>query len=425
MPRLGRSLLSLGFAALGLASAASAGAAGFSTFDPAVKAMGLGGAFTAVANDPSAGYYNPGGLVLMKKAATVGLGVVGLNESQYQGLGPGVGAGTAGEQESGMSLPAHAFTALPLSPKIKLGVGIYTPFAFQTRWDNADNFSGRFLTHEAALNSFDVNTNLAFQVSPSFGIGVGAIYRTSKLTYGRHQSVSTSPTQTFDVASLLTSTDYSNGIGWDAGFLHKIGERFAWGVSYRSPIEIEHTGAGSLTQILTGNTQVDALARASLPFDVDLPTLTTFTFPDTASFGVALGLTEKLQLTTDVVRTGWSEFEGISVSLPTQPILSSTPVLGPWEDAFAYRVGLQWKGPKGIQLRGGYALEESPVPDEFVSPFLPDAQRSIVSFGFGRDWLDLAFQYVQMEDRIVRTSANDFNGAWSGNGWRFGLSVTM
>ena len=40
--------------------------AGFSAPDPGVKAMGLGGAFVARASDPTAGFYNPGGLALWK-----------------------------------------------------------------------------------------------------------------------------------------------------------------------------------------------------------------------------------------------------------------------------------------------------------------------------------------------------------------------
>ena len=45
---------------------AAAWASGFSATDPGVKAMGLAGALVARAEDPTAGFYNPGALALVK-----------------------------------------------------------------------------------------------------------------------------------------------------------------------------------------------------------------------------------------------------------------------------------------------------------------------------------------------------------------------
>ncbi len=126
---------------------AAAGASGFSATDPGVKAMGLAGAVVARADDPTADFYNPGALALVKKGKlTVGVGGAFQNESHYQGLPPGIGAGTAAQQDRFFQVPASAFAALPLGAKVKLGIGVYTPFALRTDWADPDNFAGRFLS---------------------------------------------------------------------------------------------------------------------------------------------------------------------------------------------------------------------------------------------------------------------------------------
>lgn len=399
--------------------------AGFSAPDPGVKAMGLGGAFVARANDPTAGFYNPGGLALLKKGKlTLGLAGLSLNESQFRGSSPGIGAGTNGEQEKGWTLPAHAFTALPLGEKMKLGVGIYTPFSFKTEWADPDGFAGRGIATAGELQSYDVNTNLSFKVTPNFGFGFGAIYRTSKLSMDRRVSgLNPATGQVQDVGSLAMETDYDTGYGWDVGFLHKIGKRFAWGATYRSPIDVDYAGAGRLTQISTGNSQVDQLNRATLPYDVDLPLFTSLSFPGTATLGIGFAPAEKAWVEVDVTQTGWSRFEGQTVSFPFNSTFSRT-VQGAWEDALSYRLGMQYEIPGGIQLRVGYAFEESPQPDASVGPLLPDAERSIFSAGIGRDWLDVGFQLIAPQTRTTVTNSDGLNGLYKGNSYLVGISVT-
>src|SRR5947208_1053918 len=124
MPRLGKLVLplrplgSFGLTTLALMApfaAAPAHAAGFTGPETGIKAMGMAGAFTAQANDPTAVFYNPGGLALFKKGKlTAGFAAVEHNESQYQGLSPGIGSGTTGQQSKFLTWPVHAFAALPL-----------------------------------------------------------------------------------------------------------------------------------------------------------------------------------------------------------------------------------------------------------------------------------------------------------------------
>lgn len=425
MPRRGLPVSGTFVLCLALSAAAPpCWAAGFSAFTPGIKAMGMGGAFTAQASDPSAGFYNPGGLALLEEGKmTVGAAGVYLNESQYQGLSPGPGAGTSAEQEQGMTVAAHAFTAHKLGERLRWGVGIYSPFALNTDWSDPDTFAGRRVTTDAELQTFDLNANLSWRVTPSFGLGAGVIYRTSDFTMGRRvASFNPNVGAVQDVASLAVETDFKAGIGWDAGFLHKIGRGFSWGASYRSPIEIDYTGSGKLTQIETGDEQFDALIAAAFPFDTELPASTTITFPDTATLGIAAG-SERLLVAVDVTQTGWSNFEGLEIAFPQNGNLDQE-LQEAYEDSLSYRVGLQFSWSKRRSLRFGYAFEETPQPDSSLAPILPDAERSIVSVGFGRDWLDVGFQFISPSSRSTRTNFNAINGTYSGNTYILGISAT-
>jgi long-chain fatty acid transport protein len=426
MARLGR--WTLGITTLALLAAAPARPQGLSGPETGIKAMGMAGAWTAQANDPTAIFYNPGGLALFKKGKlTAGFSAFYHNESQYQGLPPGAGTGTTGQQEQLFTWPVHAFAVKPLGPKLKLGLGVSSPYAFKNQWENADNtFPGRFASKRSELQTYDTNVTLSWQATPNLGLGLSGIYRNSKLSYARNLAgVNPATGLSVDVGSLNMETDYNGAFGGQVGLLQKIGKTFAWGLVYRSPIDVEQTGAGRLTQITTGNSQLDQLNRATFPYDTDLPLATTVRYPASASLGIALSPSEKLLIETDVGWSGWSHFKDLNVSFPTHASFNNTPQ-GPYDDALAYRLGVRLGIGKGMQLRFGYAFAETPQADDSLSPFLPDANRSIVSLGFGRDWLDIGFQYVAPENRIVRSiqGTNALNGAYSGNSYLLGVSIT-
>jgi long-chain fatty acid transport protein len=414
--------------ALGVASPAVAGG-GFELFAQGSKAAGLAGAFVAQADDPTAVFYNPAGLALKPpppgKPKKLALGVTAhaLNEALYQGLPPGTGAGTAAERETGFTLAPHLYAAKPLGERVVLGVGIYTPFLYDSEWSAAGGFAGRFVSTGAELVAYDVAPTLAFQVTPTFGFGVGAIYRSSELSQSRRFPLPDPVTgRPRDVASLSADSDFESGIGFSLGILHKPSPRFSWGASYRSPIEIDYGGVVRLTQIETGDAGFDALVRATLPLDEDLPLATTLELPDTTRLGVAFGLGKRLLLELDAEQTGWSSVQQIVLASPGEPQLDQTLELA-LDDSMAYRAGLLVSLPTGFQLRFGYAFEESPQPDASVGPLLADSDRSVYAGGIGLDWLELAFAWIDYDQRIVTTNADAVNGNWRQSAYLLSLTI--
>ncbi len=402
-----------------------AGAEGFALFAQGAKATGLAGAFAAQADDPSALFYNPGGLALLKKrkAGALGVTVSTFNESLYQGLEPGVGAGTAAEQETPLELAPHLYAVLPLGERGVVGVGVYSPFLLSTEWNGEASFAGRFLATGAEITTYDVNPTLAWKLTPKLGLGLGVTYRSAEVVLDRrHAALNPFTGRLVDAASVRVESDTEAGFGWNVGLLHRVSPRFSYGLAYRSKVSIDLGGVGRMTQIPTGNAQLDELFAATLPLDRDLAMETNLELPDVASLGLAFGLSRSLTLEIDVSRTGWKTFEELAFVFPGTPLLDQTFVQS-FEDSMSYRAGLLLKLPTGPQFRFGGAFEESPQPDFAVGPLLADSDRTVLAVGFGVDWLDVAFSWTTYDQRIVRTNVDGINGNWRASAWMVALTL--
>lgn len=416
-----------------LVVAAPAFGAGFGIFEQGTKAMGMAGAFTAQADDPSLLFHNAGGLAFVTAPeAAVGVTWIRSTEADLEGANPFPGEGYRAEQETLSEFPPHLYYVRPLNRTWKWGIGVYAPFGLVTEWKDPARFAGRYLSARAALETVDVNPTLGWQVTPNFGLGFGAIARFSTVELDRFVPAINPFTQTVvDVGRLSLESDMDSGYGFNVGMLHKVTPAFSWGLSYRSALEIEYGGDARVTQIPTGNAQLDAIVATRIPFARDLPVETEIEFPEMASFGVAYAFTDRLLVEADVNWTGWSSFDEVLIDF-TGGATNSLPdatIPEHWDDAMNYRVGLRWGGPQG-QWRIGYVFDETPQPEEAVSPLLPDADRDGITLGFGRDagrlsW-DLAVMYLQFDERTRGRSFPDegpFFGTYQNTAYLFGLTL--
>ena len=425
----------LRFVALVALATAPVQSAGFGIFEQGTKAMGMAGAFTAQADDPSMLFHNAGGLAFVtQQAFSLGTTYIKGTRAEFDGAAPFPGPGV---HEKGVLLsefPPHAYWVRPINNTWKFGVGIETPFGLVTEWKNPNQFSGRFLSTKASLQAFDVNPTLGWQITPNFGLGIGAIARVAKVELNRHiPQVNPFTQSAVDVAALKLEADYDEGYGFDVGILHKVNNSFSWGLSYRSQISVDFKGDARLTQIPTGNAQFDALIASRLPLGVNLPVETTIDYPDSASLGLAFGLSPNLLLETDLNWTGWSNFEqvpitftgGASNSLPDQVLQEH------WDDAKNYRAGLRWTTGPSSQWRFGYVYDETPQPEENMSPLLPDADRQGLTLGYGHTGgigYDFAVMYLQFKERNRNKSfpgEATFFGTYNTRALLFGLTLNF
>jgi long-chain fatty acid transport protein len=409
--------------ALGLSFLAAAPAfpAGFSIFAQGAKASGMGLAFTAVADDPSAVFYNPAGLGWQKHfSAQVGGSVLSKVTGEFEGANPfpGTGFGVEDQHKTSFLLPTF-YAVLPLTSTVNFGLGINAPYGLGFRWDDAEQFSGRFIAQNAVIQTADVNPVLSLQLAPTLSIAAGADYRLSKVTLERNRAAINPFTQSVvDVAHIKLDSDLqdNHGWGWNAALLWKPVPLLSLGASYRSSIKVDYDGEGKFTQRLTGNAAFDAAVAAGLPQGKQTVAV-SIEFPASANFGLAVNLPADFRVSVDADWTEWSSFDELLIDFENAAI----PDLDrqtQWDDAWAYRAGLEKKFG-AFAVRAGYYFDESPQPVADVGPILADADRNAYTLGFGYDterWgVDISDIYIDFKNRDTRGELNNdqFFGRYS------------
>ncbi len=412
---------------LALLPAAAAFGGGFSIFEQGSKAMGMGGAFTAQADDPSAMFHNVAGLAFLdEREFAAGFSLVASDGPKFTGAAPGIAVGAVEQMESfAVPLP-HFYWVEPLAEGWTFGLGFTTPYGLASEWD-ADTFRGRFITTKAGIRLVDVSPNLGWKVSDRLGFGFGLLLRVSEIELRRRLPFFDPASGTLvDVAQAELASETELAVGWQAGLLFQANESFSWGLSYRSAIDVDYSGDGRLTQVLSGNPALDALIAATLPLDRDLPISSSIEYPAMWSLGVAVALSPAWLVEIDYNGTGWSSVQQIPVEFSTFPALNAV-VRQSWKDVENYRLGLRWTRGAKSEWRFGLYFDETPQPLETLGPILPDGDRIGYAVGYGRrgrkSSIDLALLYVPVETRTTRVNLNSFNGTWRSSATVLGATV--
>jgi long-chain fatty acid transport protein len=430
MTRKSRAWTTLPLAAGIFLWAASAFSAGFGIFEQGAKATGMGGAFTGLADDPSAIFYNPAGVGFQDHySAMAGTTLITFTKSEFRGSDPLPGTGDRAEFHKTTFFPSNLYVVAPVTSNIKFGLGVFSPFGLGVRWKNPETFSGRFISQNTNIKTFSIEPVVAIRATPTLSLALGAEYRISNVTIEQNQAKEDPFTSSFaDVAHVKLASDNGHGWGWNAGLLWKPVPAFSLGASYRSKMTIDYTGTARFTQRLTGDPVFDQLVAAGLPGEAKVKT--SVDFPAIASFGVAFHAPQELTVSADAVWTQWSRFSALNIQFPnhdpgTADVYRDTG----WKNSWSYRIGAEKKF-SALAVRAGFVYDQTPQPDRDVSPILPDANRRGYCLGLGysseRWGVDVADMYLPFSDRNTHGKNGDgFNGVYKLTANLFGLNFRL
>jgi len=414
-------------AALVCLAASPASASGFSIFEQGSRAMGMAGAFTAQADDGSALFHNVGGLGFFTEPHfSAGLTYITASRADFDGANPFPGQGIHDEQETLQATPPHLYWIKPLGNAWNFGLAVNTPFGLTTEWD-PDTFSGRFLTTKASLRAFDVSPSVRLLATEKLSVGASLVWRTSDVELHRSQAaINPFTLQPAEIARARLASSFDSSYGWQAGLLHRPTDRLSSGFTHRSQITLSYRGDANFDQMLTGYDQFDALVAQSIPFGRSTPISTEITFPDTASLGVAVKLTDDLLVEVDGNWAGWSTFDEVNVHFASDA-LPDLVLREDWKDVNNYRLGVRWtRGER--EWRFGYVFDENPISDETLSPLLPDGDRNGFTVGWGQvpgaGGFDFALMYLPFDERTTTVNGNTFNGTYNTTVWLLGVTWT-
>jgi len=406
--------------------------AGFAIFEHGARSMGMAGAFTAVADDPSAMYWNPAGLAFQHdKGMQLMVGATFIMPSQdFYGSGEGSypGAGYKASQESQVFYPPHLYFILPIGERWTVGVGSFTPYGLGTWWK--PNYAGRFISKRVDLKTFDTAVNLAWRATDWLGLSAGVDYAAGQIDLTTGIGMINPYTQQLaDVGQVHMYTDGlgSDAFGWNLSAFAKLGAGFSAAVTYRSTLDIDYEGYGSFTQYPTGYSDFDMAVGATIPFGQKAKLKTKIKHPDVMNVGLAWS-NEQWTISGNYMWQGWATFSSLPIEFPDYPFLNQTVEEG-YKNVSNYRLGAEYRINQMWAVQFGGLYDDTPQPEASMSPLLGDADRRGVTAGVSivlkQMRFDFSYMHLFMDERGTDgTSVDAYDGNYKTSADLISVSFT-
>lgn len=391
-------------------------AGGFQINEHGAKAMGLGGAFTAIANDASSIYWNNAGMTQLSGTNfMLGTALIAPS-SEFRGVSPAI---DKNYMKSDIFFPSHFFITHSINNSFSLGIGITTPFGLGTEW--SAGWVGRYLALETKLTTFWVPVTAAYQVADNLSIGASFVYSFADVLIT--QNSSQAPFEG-DAYVELEGNDHS-AFGYTFGIMYKPIDVLSIGASFRSEISYDFEG----TATTTGAEQL--IEIGALPNGDITAELTT---PMNIVGGIAVQVIPQLLLSADFQWIGWSSYDTLAVDFVDE---SADDVASPrlYKDTYIIRFGAQYKISDEFALLGGVYYDQMPVEPEYVNPSLPDTDRLGLSigaeakiskqFGISGSYLFIRGSQLTVTDsqETYTTGNSPFNGTYNSSANLLSLSL--
>lgn len=410
-----RKALPLLLTALLLLTATGVQGAGYAVWEMGSKSSGMGGVFTATADDPTAIFFNPAGIGRLDgRQASVDLTLI-RPYTEFSGVGPHPGYGVTEHLDDPLFFLPQVYYTQQLDEQWTLGAGFYTPYGLAVEWADAETFTGRNIATKTDLKTFYFTPTVAF--TPDERVTVGLGFNAIKSTVELHQAVVETVGNPTELGRVEISGDGDWAFSFNAGLLIDIADNTTLGFTYKSSVDLEIAGdADFIAQSADYETALPA----------DGPVETTVPMPAVFSVGIASQVSEKLLLEFNFNRWQWSSFEELPFIFPEAPE-NNKAIREDYEDTSQYRIGAEYQASPELALRAGFILDETPQPDGGMGPVLPDADRKGVSIGAGYDFgnamVNVYNLFLFLEDRDIRTNWDGYNGDYRSYTNLFGLGL--
>ena len=375
------------------------------------KQQGMGGAGTALMQDPSALFFNPGGASFVH-GNSINLGVT---PTFARGAFMDASTHQVSRTNSPVSTPFAAYGLFEIkdSSKLKLGLAIYTPFGSTVQWE--DKWTGRFALTRLELRAIFIQPTVSYKICKQLGIGAGFVYATGKVNLQK------------DIPIIDANGNYShaelngkaNGYGFNAGIYFQPNEKLSIGLTYRSKVKMEvKDGEATFT--------VPESVAANFPngkFTSKLP------LPSVTTLGFAYKASSKLDFALDINYVGWKAYDTLSFDYENNTAsLIDTKSARRYKNTFAFRAGAQYKVTENFTARLGLAYGITPVQNGYVTPETPDANRVNYTAGIGyrlgkHIQLDASFLFTHLKRTDTNLETN-LSGTFKTNVCAPGISIS-
>ncbi|MFZ5449563.1 MAG: OmpP1/FadL family transporter [Thermodesulfobacteriota bacterium] len=390
-----RFILAAGLGWLFLAAGPAQGS-GFALYEAGARSSALAGAVVARADDLSAIFYNPGGLVQLPGLQIMcGFTTFIPRVEIVTHLGP---VATPNLMQSSVFFAPHFFTSYQVAERVWLGFGLNSPFGLGIQYNH--NWPGRINVTQATITTLNLNPTIAVKITDYLAVGAGLDIMHFTLNLKRILPLPLLGPQALDLQG------DSWGLGFNLGLHLKPRDYLAFGLSYRSQIR----------------QYVDGTARFR-PFNtLDGDAAGSVILPDMILFGIMVRPLKNLSVEGGIIWTHWDLYRQLDVKFSNA--LGTLSEKKDWHNTWRGQLGVEYKALSWLDLRFGYAFENEPMPDKYADYVVPSTdRRHSFCCGAGFNWraltLDLAYTMVLMMDRTVNNSQalgvlpSDFQGRLS------------
>ena len=276
---------------------------GFSIYEHGAKATAMGGAFIALANDPSAVFYNPAGITSLT-GTQFGLGVTFIMPT-FDFTGPTPSTTKTDAVESTFRIP-HLYATHQINEQWSAGFGVYTLFGLGSEWP-AD-WVGRELSVKADIRTIFFNPVVAFKPVENFSISAGASLVYSDIELNQDLII---PTGAYVSSKLEGST---TGWGFNFGLQWMATEQLTLGGVYRHNVDLKFDeGDATFSNVPPGFEPL--FPSTTGKSEIELPNL--------IGFGISYEFTDQLSAEFDWMQLGWSSYDKLRIEL-TDPVAGET-----------------------------------------------------------------------------------------------------
>lgn len=338
-------------------------------------ATARGDAFVATADNPSAAYYNPAGIVQIEGTSISGGAYLFHMRTRYRDPDSGE---TTRNRKQVHPVPHFFASHNQEGSPMAYSLALVAPFGLSNEWPESVPFG------EGTVTYISVMPAVAFEVSPTLSIAAGPV-----LNDGDVEFVQPIPGGSFRFNGVDTT------IGYHLGLLWRPDSRHSFGANFRGADKLKLDGTRDI-QPAPGPEP----ATASLPI------------PEYLVVGYSFRPVPEWNFEANIDWTRWSRLGTVTVQSDTFPI--DMPFN--WKSSVMYQIGATRYLADGYRVSGGYVFSENSVPDEDFSPLVPDSDRHLLTVGYGRShdrlsW-DIGLQYGLSPTRRVPESEAPANGEY-------------
>lgn len=393
-------------------------AGGFQLNEHGARGISLGGAYVARPFDGSAIFINAAGLSYLKGLQFYGGTTVIAPSSRFRGQIPDNPVPEV-KMKPNLFFPSNAYLSYTMENGIAFGIGFFNMYGLGTEWP--ENWAGRALSEKVDLKTYFINPTISVRLGEKVALGAGFTYIPASASIVRTIKTSFSDSTGTAVEPRITLDGTGSGTAWNVGALVMVTDDLNIGFSYRSKSELKFDGNATFSK-------VPQSLRAAFP---DGPGKTSIMTPATAFVGVSYKIMESLSFEADYQYVGWSSFDKLSFNLDNgingQKEVSSSRN---YENTYLLRFGLEYQATNFWALRCGYIFDKTPVPDRYVEPSLPDANRHDFTIGIGykisdQFSIDASYMFVRFAQRTESNSIPEFsfNGTYNSTAHLFSLNI--